>query len=73
MSLVGKDKTASSTLVGVDKTSTALSSFKKAGTAWKYDQADILYDDNFDDQGRAVLYDALGTAPSLIGLDKHPA
>jgi hypothetical protein len=73
MSLTGLPKAAASALVGVNKTSATLSGLKKAGVGWDYDQADITYDMTVDAQGREVLYDGLGQATTLTGLDKTAA
>lgn len=73
MSLTGLDKTNSSTLVGVDKTSATLLGMKKSGSGWDYDQSDIIYDDTTDAEGRVVTYDGIGTATTLVGLDKTNA
>jgi hypothetical protein len=73
MSLTGLDKPTASTLTGQDKNAATLSGMKKAGVGWDYDQPDITYDMVTDDQGRGVLYDSLGQATTLTGLDKNTA
>lgn len=72
MALSGQDKTIA-TLVKQTKTSATLLGFKKSGNGWDYDQADITYDMDIDSQGRPVLYDSLGTATALTGLNKTSA
>lgn len=73
MSLTGLDKTPSSSLVGQDKNLATLLGIKKAGLGWDYNQSDITYNATSDSEGRAVLYNALGFAVTLTGLDKHLA
>jgi hypothetical protein len=73
MSLTGQNKTASSSLVATAKTAATLLGFKKSGAGWDYDQADINYDMVEDAQGRDVLYNSLGQATTLTGLDKTAA
>ena len=44
--------------------------YAKAGSGWLYDQEGITYDGEFDDHGRQVLYDSIGTLPVLTGQAK---
>lgn len=46
---------------------------KKSGKGWDYDQENITYDEEFDIEGRAVLYDSIGTETTLTGLNKTNA
>ena len=73
MTLVSLAKTASSSLVASTKSSATLLGFKKSGQGWDYNQADINYDMTVDAQGRVVTYDGVGSATTLVGLDKTAA
>lgn len=42
----------------------------KAGAGWDYDDPSVLYDDDFDDHGRRVLYDSVGTQAVATGISK---
>lgn len=73
MALTALTKTNSSTLVAQSKTAATLLGFKKSGSGWDYDQSDITYDMTVDAEGREILYDGVGHATTLTGLDKTPA
>ncbi len=73
MSLTGKDKTASSSLVGTDKTAATMSNMTKSGKGWDYNEVGITYDGSTDSHGREVFYNSVGEATTLTGLDKTSA
>jgi len=72
MSLTGQNKISAS-LSKQSKTSATLAGFKKSGSGWDYDQPDIIYDDTTDAEGRAITYDGIGSATTLVGLAKTNA
>lgn len=73
MSLTGQTKNNSSTLAGTNKNSATLLGYVKSGQGWYYDQTDIIYDGSVDSEGRNITYDGVGSATTLIGLDKNNA
>ena len=62
------------TMTGQSKSSAVtLNPMVKAGSGWDYDDVDLTYDGEFDAQGRRVLYDGVGTAPTMTGQAKSSA
>lgn len=72
MALTGLTKTSAS-LSKQSKTSATLAGLKKSGAGWDYDQVDITYDMVTDAEGREILYDGVGHATTLTGLNKTNA
>jgi len=61
-------------MTGTNKASAVtLNPMTKAGSGWDYDDPEITYDGEFDPHGRRVLYDSVGTAPSMAGQVKSSA
>ena len=60
-------------LTSLTKNAITLNPYIKAGSGWDYDQVDFTYDGEFDEHGRRVLYDSIGTAATMSGLAKSSA
>ena len=59
------------TMTGENKSSAvSMKPIYKAGTGWAYDDSELTYDGEFDDHGRQVFYDSIGTLPVLTGQAK---
>lgn len=53
------------------KNATVMKPMYKAGTGWDYDDPAITYDGEFDAEGRAVLYDSIGSSFTVTPLSKN--
>lgn len=73
MSLTGTTKSSATTMTNTSKNAVTLSGIQKAGTGWDYDDPNITYDGEFDNEGRKVLYDSIGSTITLTPLSKNNA
>ena len=73
MSLAGTTKSSATTMTNTAKTAVVLSGITKAGQGWDYDDPNITYDGEFDNEGRRVLYDSVGSTITLAPLTKNNA
>lgn len=59
------------TMTPESKNTVTMKPMYKAGTGWQYDDPNITYDGEFDAEGRAVLYDSVGTAITMTPQSKN--
>ena len=71
--MTGTTKSSATSMGSTSKNSATMNGMIRAGQGWKYDEAGITYDGEFDADGRRVLYDGIGTAPTMIPLTKNAA
>lgn len=53
------------------KNTVTMNPMYKAGTGWDYDDPNLTYDGATDAEGRAVLYDSIGTATTMTATSKN--
>lgn len=53
------------------KNTATMNPMYKAGTGWDYDNPNITYDGATDSEGRAVLYDGIGSSITMTPQSKN--
>lgn len=62
------------TMTGQNKpVATTLNPVVRAGQGWDYNDPNLTYDGATDPEGRQVLFDSIGTAPTMTGQSKPVA
>lgn len=59
------------TMTPQSKNAVTMNPIVKVGQSWDYDDPNITYDGATDIEGRAVLYDSIGTAPTMTPQSKN--
>ena len=57
----------------LSKNSVTMNPIVKAGQGWDYDDPNLTYDGATDIEGRAVLYNSIGTATTMTPTSKNTA
>lgn len=71
--MTGQTKSSATSMGSASKNSATMAGMTRVGQGWDYDDVNITYDATVDADGRAVLYDAIGTAPTMVPLTKNNA
>lgn len=58
-------------LTPLTKNSVTMNPMYKAGTGWDYDDPNLTYDGATDAEGRAVLYDSIGSTITMTPQSKN--
>ena len=53
------------------KNSVTMNPMVRAGQGWDYDDPYLTYDGEFDEEGRRVLYDSLGSTITMTPLSRN--
>lgn len=59
------------TMTPTSKNTATMNPMYKAGTGWDYDDPVLTYDGATDSEGRAVLYDSIGTSTTMTAQSKN--
>lgn len=63
-------KQTAATFLNVSANAATMNEVLKAGSAWKYDDVSLTYDDTTSDQGNVVFYNGLGTQATWNNISK---